>query len=50
MKKSPEEKLSVSEVDKREKDVLSHFLTSKPSPHKPLGKAAKERKKAKPKK
>jgi hypothetical protein len=40
MKKPSDEKLSPSEVDKREKNVLAHFLTTKPEPHKPLGKTA----------
>jgi len=51
MKKTPkpDDVLSQSEVDKREKDVLAHFLTSKPAPHKPMGKnpQAKRRRKEK---
>jgi hypothetical protein len=50
MKKSPDKELSAGEVHKREKDVLAHFLTSKPDPHKPLGKTAQAKRRKREKK
>jgi hypothetical protein len=49
MKKAPDEKLSQREIAEREKRTLSHFLTTKPELHKPLGKnpQAKRRQKEK---
>jgi len=47
MKKASDDKLSLSQVDKREKDVLTHFLTSKPERHKPLGKTAQAKRRRK---
>jgi hypothetical protein len=47
MKKTPDEKLSPKETQRRERDVLNHFLSSPPKPHKPMGKnpQAKRRRK-----
>jgi hypothetical protein len=48
-KDSKEEKLSANETAARERSVFDHFLTTKPTPHKPLGKnpQAKRRKREK---
>lgn len=37
-KEKPKEDLSEQEIAERERRVLDHFLSSKPKPHKPVGK------------
>jgi hypothetical protein len=41
--------LSQREVDRREKRVLDHFLTTRPEPHKPIGKTAQAKRRRKEK-
>jgi hypothetical protein len=48
MKKSDAD-LPADETDARERRVLDHFLTSKPKPHKPLGKTAQAKRRAREK-
>jgi hypothetical protein len=43
MKKPSDDSMPKREVAKREARVLGHFLTSKPEPHKPLGKTAQSK-------
>lgn len=52
MKNTNKETLSKKETAEREARVLDHFLTSRPEPHKPIGKnpQAKRRRKEKRKK
>ena len=49
MKRPPEEKLTKQEIAMRESRVLGHFLTTKPEPHKPLGKTAQAKRRRKEK-
>jgi hypothetical protein len=49
MSKTPSGELSKREIAARESRVLDHFLTSKPEPHKPLGKTAQAKRRKKEK-
>jgi len=49
IKNSDAERITQAEIAKREKDVIGHFLASKPEPHKPLGKTAQAKRRKKEK-
>lgn len=46
MKPPADDELPAREVAGRERRVLTHFLTTKPKEHKPLGKNAQSRRRA----
>ena len=47
MKKPPEQELPIRETAAVEQQVLVYFLNSGPQPHKPLGKNAQAKRRAK---